>query len=186
MVFGQIYVSLAQPMGTNQQLIRTDLSGLKSSSTDFSKVMASIAKKKGSKYNQMLRRTRLAAKIDAVSYVVIGLIIGLVIYYGNEEEERSAGMIMLPVGIAVVLAALSLLGAAFPVFAMAGYRSQLASSINTCGGTLGNAKAFTECYDKYASRQTQLEAARINANSRVQAANVEASAMSAFLSAAEN
>ena len=92
MVFGQIYVSLTQPMGTNQQMIKVDLKGIRSS-TDFDKIMMQVAGKNNSKYNQMLRRTRLAARIDAVAYMVLGVLIGLYNYYSSPEDERTASQL---------------------------------------------------------------------------------------------
>lgn len=161
MVFGQIYVALTQPMGTNQQMLKVDLKGMKPS-TDFSTVMGRIAKNKRSKYNQMLARTRLAASIDAVSYVVIGLIVGLIMYFGTEEEERDVGSFLWPVVIGSVVAGLSILGAAFPVFAMMGYRSELAQMVDVCGADLG--KGFGKCWSEFAKRQARLQAARIKAD----------------------
>lgn len=177
MVFGQLYVALTQPMGTNQQMLKVDLKGIRSS-TDFNVVMKQIASKKGSKYHQMLKRTQLAARIDAVSYVVIGLIIGLYNYYSIPEEERSGqflNQMIWPVGIAVALAAFSLLGAAFPIFAMAGYRSELAEMVDVCGADFG--KGFDKCWSKYAQRQARIQAARIQADAARDAANTQANAM---------
>lgn len=176
MVFGQIYVSLTQPMGTNQQMIKVDLKGIRSS-TDFDKIMMQVAGKNNSKYNQMLRRTRLAARIDAVAYMVLGVLIGLYTYYSSPEDERTASQLWIPVAVAGALSALSLLGAAFPVFAMMGYRSQLAEMVDVCGADLGNVNRFTACFNQYAERQARLKAAQIEADAAVYAADRQSNTM---------
>tara|TARA_B100000965_G_C19460396_1_gene699428 strand:+ start:21 stop:569 length:549 start_codon:yes stop_codon:yes gene_type:complete len=175
MVFGQLYVAFAQPMGTNTQMLKVDLKNIRSS-TNFDAVMNQIAGKSNSKYNQMLRRTRLAARIDAVAYMVLGVLIGLYMYYSTPESERTAGQLWIPIAIAGALSAVSLVGAAFPVVAMMGYRSTLAEMVDVCGADLGTG-VFDACWNKYAGRQARLRAARIQANAARDAARTQAAAI---------
>jgi len=163
MVFGNLYVSIVDPLPDNNTLVLGDL---KTASRNqlFSDYMKTIRSKPGSGYNRMYQRSRLAGEINIASYLLIGLVIGLIMYFTNEEEERSAMDFFAPVLIGVGLSALTWLYLQFPNLVMYGYRQSLATVVGQCSSDIGDTAKLQSCWNEYMKRQARLQAASIQAN----------------------
>ena len=177
MVFGNLYVSIVDPLPGNNTLVFGDLKNASPDQT-FSDYMNTIKSKPGSGYNRMYQRSLLAGDINIASYLLIGLVVGMIMYFTTDEEERNAMDFFTPVLIGIGLSALTWLYLKFPNLVMFGYRQSLATVVGQCSSDIGDTGKLQSCWNEYMKRQARLQAASMQANATMQGDLAIASALS--------
>ena len=164
---GQIYTTLqGNIVGTANTLVRSDLgemSGpLESRSTkDY---IAKIKEQNQNGYDRLLRNRVIATKIN------IGIVLLITVLIMMTADVS----VVIPLVVGGFVATILLMYLYFPSLMMYDYNYHLAAMIASCRDSIGNSDDLSECWEKYRDAQTVIEAAMINADSRRDAAEIQA------------